>query len=329
LPLQPVVGEVQGHMDPSLFPCQSQGAGNSYDRFTSPSLLLQPFVGEVQGHMDPFPFPYQSKVQGDPYTNTPTHAFLPRQPFVAADVQAHPGSSSFPYQLKVQGDAYTNTFTHPSLQPQPFVDLPSSQFAVKEGQWDPEAGNPIYPRSDPRHLLRYALSQIQSMAQGNTTNASPSLERAVSPFQPFNHSQGDLAMGTLASTASDLVPRDTISPEFGGGMERATWTRANETKRATRTRAANKEDQGGRCHKWADLLAQHPPTHDALRWAQQSLDIHTIRDIFPSRQAQHINLTVIVGIDLYASENGVRIGGLPLFDFSYPLMQILLFRTFH
>jgi hypothetical protein len=84
--------------------------------------------------------------------------------------------------------------------------------------------------------------------------------------------------------------------------------RDDKVERAVRTRATNKEDQGGKGHTWAELLNIDRPTHDALRWAEEYSDVYLVRDIFPSRQPQDVDLVVDAGINLYALEHEGRPG---------------------
>jgi hypothetical protein len=323
--------------DPSLFPNQSRVQEDKYtDAFTHSSLPPQPSV--AADVLDNSLFPNQSWVQGDRYTDAFAHS---SQPFVAADV---PDPSLFPNQSWVQEDKYTDAFTHSSLPPQPsvaadvldrslspnqswvqgdrctdipsllsesFVDPRSSQSSVNRGH------NFLHPRSNPRDLVRRALSLLQhfrNLTQGDATNMiyRPSLEQAVPPFQAFDQNQGRLTTGVFAdsiSATSDLTRQATTAA-----------TPLDEMKRAVRIRADDKEDQGGRCHTWAELMDLSPPTHDALRWAAVCADIHVVRDIFPSRRTQDVNLVLDAGITLYDSENGESIGEL-VFGFPYLLTQ--------
>jgi hypothetical protein len=253
------------------------------DAFAHPSLPPQPFVATDVLNLPIFP----NQSLGNWHADAFAHPSLPPQPFAATDVL---NLSIFPNRSQ----APEEVFAHPSLPPQPFaatdvLDLssfPNQSQALEDVSACPFLSSHPFTATD---VLSFSLLSNQSQVPEDVF-ALPSL----SP-QPF--------VAQAATAASSLE-----------------WT--DETKQAVWIRADDKGDQGGKCHAWADLQEQAPETHDVLRWAWACAELHVIKDVFPSRRSQDVDILLDAGIRLYVLEHGESIGELVLvFIFPYSFLQ--------
>jgi hypothetical protein len=284
-----------------LPPVQSQSQWDALTDALTQSYPLSSALGPNQEFMD-------ASTHHHSYTNTFTHPYTDTFTHPYTDTFTHPYTEAFTHP-------YTDAFTHPytDVFTHPYTDVSSHQYTdVVQGNLSSENFASLSQEPSLQPFVEEGQANMEPWTYTSLSRLQPSIhevkQRALLMLQHLNNPVEGEMVNDISHPPS-LQPVQHLDQNQGRlTLSTTSLVWDDRTERATRTRAINKEDRGAKSHSWGVLLKLDKPTHDALRWAEEYSDIGLAGDRFPSRRPSDVDLVVEGGVNLYASEHGVRPG---------------------